>query len=431
MNRIIHVLLTLTLVGSGCGVALAHDVADLPAPGLLPDSPFYFIKTITRGISGWFIFGDEANLRRHLALAEEKLAEAHALADKGRYELMARAAEAYKRLSAKAEERLEKLGADKNKKEVFEKARKDLSDTLGKHLVVLERVLEKAPEAAKSGLENAIENAKNLLLKKMLQLQTAHFISIPDLVRQEQFLNLVWRVEAEKEQTIMHTAVHYDYQSHPGELGKEIGPAQSGYTSLTPEFAKRDSKIPGNFTAKITPQLDGMIYLRAHAIIDGQNYWSEEKIVKVLPAVRIKSSELEQEIKEFLKIEDILKAGEERPAPVKSDLAPATPSKVQPIPTAPVQPKKSFVIEGDDFGIYPAQITVSTGDLVEITFRPRSEGVYYGGLDFIGTPYFSTGTVLPGQEKTVIFTADKTFDYRSYWPASNRLKATGRIVVQL
>ncbi len=90
---------------------------------------------------------------------------------------------------------------------------------------------------------------------------------------------------------------------------------------------------------------------------------------------------------------------------------------------------KEFTIEGDDVGLYPDTLTVNKDDKVKITFKVREEKVYYGGLDFRSDVWGDTGKVLPGGTKTVEFTAEETFTYKSYWPASNRLKATGTIIV--
>lgn len=89
---------------------------------------------------------------------------------------------------------------------------------------------------------------------------------------------------------------------------------------------------------------------------------------------------------------------------------------------------KEFTIEGDDLGLYPQEITVNKGEKIKITFKVRNEKVYYNGLDF-RSKVFNTGTILPGKEKTIEFTATETFEYISYWPASGVEKETGKIIV--
>ena len=90
---------------------------------------------------------------------------------------------------------------------------------------------------------------------------------------------------------------------------------------------------------------------------------------------------------------------------------------------------KEFIVEGDDIGLYPGTLTVNKDDKVKITFKVRNEKVYYGGLDFRSSVWGDTGKILPGNEKTVEFTAENSFTYTAYWPATNKLKATGTINV--
>lgn len=90
---------------------------------------------------------------------------------------------------------------------------------------------------------------------------------------------------------------------------------------------------------------------------------------------------------------------------------------------------KEFTIEADDSGLYPASIDVDKGDTVKITFKVRSQGTYFGGLDFRSTVWGDTGKVSKGQSTLVEFVAEETFQFKSYWPASNKLKATGTVTV--
>lgn len=91
---------------------------------------------------------------------------------------------------------------------------------------------------------------------------------------------------------------------------------------------------------------------------------------------------------------------------------------------------KEFTIKADDKELSPSSIEVNNGDHVKITFNVREEETYFGGLDFRSDVWGDTGKVAPGDTKTVEFIADKTFQYKSYWPASNRLKATGTVNVK-
>ena len=91
---------------------------------------------------------------------------------------------------------------------------------------------------------------------------------------------------------------------------------------------------------------------------------------------------------------------------------------------------QAFKVEADDSGFYPSgTITVAKGAKVSITFIVRSSNVYSAGLDFRSTK-FRTGTVKPGGSVTVEFLADESFGFTSYWPSTDTLKSTGKVVVQ-
>ena len=208
---------------------------------------------------------------------------------------------------------------------------------------------------------------------------TLTLISAPSLAEVGEQISFTWRVEG-AQKTIPHTAVHYDYTSHPGTYGTDVAPPASGYPELTPDFASGEFQIPRSFSVGITPDQTGTLYYRLHAIVDGKNYWANERSISVA-----------------------------EPAPVIG--------------------VKEFTIEGDDGKLYPSSIEVSKGDLVRITFKVREEQVYFGGLDFRSDYWDNTGKVPKGGTATVEFTADKTFQFKSYWPVSNKLRATGTVIV--
>ncbi len=104
--------------------------------------------------------------------------------------------------------------------------------------------------------------------------------SIPAEGRVGMEITLKWRVSGTGLRAV-HTAIHYGAESRPGMLGLDAGPGAAGYPSLTTEFASGDFVLPRDFTATITPTATGMIYLRAHAIIDGKNFWTDERAVSI------------------------------------------------------------------------------------------------------------------------------------------------------
>jgi len=90
---------------------------------------------------------------------------------------------------------------------------------------------------------------------------------------------------------------------------------------------------------------------------------------------------------------------------------------------------QEFTIKADDYGFYPSTITVKKGSEVKITFLVSATEVYFAGLD-IRSLKFDTGTVKPGDKTTVSFITNESFDFKSYWPSSGVLKATGKVVVE-
>ncbi|HEB13648.1 MAG TPA: hypothetical protein ENI13_01565, partial [candidate division CPR3 bacterium] len=150
--KTIFILITLIFLFSLTTGVLAQET-ELPDPGLLPDSPFYFLEIIAEGIGTFFTFGDLKKAERFAALAEERLSEANAMAEKGKVKLVEKTLERYEDQLEKALFRAEK--ADTEGKDTKELA-KVITEATYKHLIVLNKVLEKVPEEAKPAIERAM-----------------------------------------------------------------------------------------------------------------------------------------------------------------------------------------------------------------------------------------------------------------------------------
>ncbi len=150
MKNLLVVTLTLLMLG---GTVLAQET-DLPDPGMTPDSPFYFFKRISEGIGTFFTFGDLAKAERYTELATRRLAEAKALADKGKEEIIERTLARYQEQLEMAFSRTEQA---RNKGEKTEDVSETVAQATKKHLDVLEGVLEKVPEQAKEAIVRARE----------------------------------------------------------------------------------------------------------------------------------------------------------------------------------------------------------------------------------------------------------------------------------
>lgn len=143
-------LLILLLAG---GAAYAQT-EDLPNPGLLPDSPFYFLKGWVEGIGTFFTFGDLAKAGRFSHLAEVRLAEAKALVEKGKPEI---AEEPILRYQDQLEAALTKASEAKAKGLDTDEVLAKVAESTLKHQAVLADVYEKVPEQAKAAIERAMQ----------------------------------------------------------------------------------------------------------------------------------------------------------------------------------------------------------------------------------------------------------------------------------
>jgi hypothetical protein len=160
MRKIIYSLILLTLL-FGAFSALAQD-SDLPSPGILPDSPFYFLKAWKEAIQNFFTFGAENKAKQFLHLADVRLAEYQKMIEKGKTDIAQKTLDKYQKQLDHALQKIEEL---KNKGEDTTGISQKAEDTVNKHIEVLQRNLEKAPEAAQKGLQNAIENSSKVIEK--------------------------------------------------------------------------------------------------------------------------------------------------------------------------------------------------------------------------------------------------------------------------
>ncbi len=105
---------------------------------------------------------------------------------------------------------------------------------------------------------------------------TITITSAPASAATSQEVAISWRIDG-KNATIPHTAVHYGTSSVANPAGPADYPLASTFLCTT-----RPCKIPGQFLANIKINETGTYYYRAHAIIDGENIWSEEKTIEIV-----------------------------------------------------------------------------------------------------------------------------------------------------
>lgn len=116
--------------------------------GLLPTSPFYFLKEWWRGLKIGFIRNPEKNSEAQLEILSQKLAEAEAMAQKDlKPEVLEKAFDNYINAMDKLKTRLEGLkGTSENPN--IDKLLDRITEAEIRHQEVLDKILEKAPEAA-------------------------------------------------------------------------------------------------------------------------------------------------------------------------------------------------------------------------------------------------------------------------------------------
>ena len=179
LKKLRPTLLSCTLVISllFSGPAYAQE-EELPDPGITPDSPFYFFDNWGKKIGLFFAFGPEAKAQKALEYAEERLAEARAMAVRNKIREMEQAANGYDEFLAIVAERAEEArqrGASDNISEKVALATQ-------KHLDVLDRVKETVPKQAEESREavvrareasiNGQQNALRVLARERLERAT-------------------------------------------------------------------------------------------------------------------------------------------------------------------------------------------------------------------------------------------------------------------
>ena len=132
------------------------ETNDLLDPGMLPDSPFYFLKSFFEELGIFLTFNQNNKTERLLMLAETRLAEANVLAEKGKSELAERAIHRHQERINQALDRTEQAKArGMNVDDILTR----VSEATNRHQEVLMRVYEKVPEQAKPAIERAMEQS--------------------------------------------------------------------------------------------------------------------------------------------------------------------------------------------------------------------------------------------------------------------------------
>jgi len=152
-SKIFKIFFIFSLLASSLlisGTAYAQD-EELPDPGITPDSPFYFFDKLGKNIGMFFAFGPEAKANKALEYAEERLAEARAMATANRTREMTRAANDYEGYMAMVNEREEELSQLGNSANISER----VALAVSRHFLVLDDLEDRVPEQAKEAIIKA------------------------------------------------------------------------------------------------------------------------------------------------------------------------------------------------------------------------------------------------------------------------------------
>jgi antitoxin component of MazEF toxin-antitoxin module len=132
------------------------SIGEVSDPGILPDSPFYFMKGWGRTIRLFLAFNAQEKAELALRFANEDALAVKKLCDKGEFELAEKHCEKFQEQFRRAIWWMERAREQS----------KDIEELIGRlrenHLrqqQVLAGVLDKVPEQAKGGVLNAIENS--------------------------------------------------------------------------------------------------------------------------------------------------------------------------------------------------------------------------------------------------------------------------------
>jgi len=157
MKKLITFLLCCSLALTFCfpGATYAQGEEELPDPGITPDSPFYFFDTLGKKIGLVFTFGHEAKAQKALEYAEERLAEANAMALKNKLKEMTQAAGEYDQFMAMVNERLQAAVQQNASANISEK----VALATQKHLAVIDRVRDRVPEEGQEALDRARDSS--------------------------------------------------------------------------------------------------------------------------------------------------------------------------------------------------------------------------------------------------------------------------------
>jgi hypothetical protein len=285
------------------GTAHAQD-GELPDPGITPDSPLYFFDTLGKNIGMFFTFGTEAKAQKALQYAEERLAEARAMAIKNRIKEMTRAANDYDDFMAMVSQRAEEL----RRRGVSDNISERVALATSKHLSVLDRIRDEVPGQAEEAITRARTvsmNAQKTALRVLARTKPERAIDI-NVAAIESRLNrarikATENITAEMEEALEDAAELSEVEDEISEIAQNQGTdnvtiaqriAQATANRIE-VLAGVDEKVPEQARTAIARAMDNSLrkYDRAMEKLSEKN----------------KPAEISEEAQALLKIREALK----------------------------------------------------------------------------------------------------------------------------
>lgn len=112
---------------------------------------------------------------------------------------------------------------------------------------------------------------------------TISLINSPDEITEGDLAPFTWSISGPAK-TIHSTTIYYGQVSSSAVLGNQVLPTDTRYTNVVKDFIKGDYLVPLQFIANEKFTFPGTYYFRAYALIDSDNYWTEEHTLIVKPA---------------------------------------------------------------------------------------------------------------------------------------------------
>lgn len=164
---IVAIVLSVNVLTAGAQDSNANENVNIAVngnevkAGLLPDSPFYALKTLWEKIREAFTLRSEAKLQYMEKLGEKRAAEAQKMIEKGKPEQGEKVMNRYSERLQKMEQLIEKKGEKLDMK--LDSAQERIENRFEHRNQVLQGVLDKAPAQGKPGLQKALDNSKTQL----------------------------------------------------------------------------------------------------------------------------------------------------------------------------------------------------------------------------------------------------------------------------